>query len=99
MNHRCALSLGLALGPLCFLASAEGPSLRGPDATEYLNRKGTYNSLTEAVDVAMYGAHPDAPGFAAPNSRHDFVAHFSKTGLEIDGMGWQSSWRLQSVGY
>ena len=100
MNTRCALFAGLALGPLCFLAAAQRmPALHGSDATTYLKQQGVYNSLGEAVASAMYGVRPDGMGFAESNPRHEFVARFTGAGLEIDGDGWRSSWRLRSVGY
>jgi len=100
MSVRIACIAGLAIGPVCFFAAAEGtPALQGSAATAYLKQEGIYNSLGEAVQAAMYGAKRDGLGFAAPNPAQDFVARFSNTGLTIEGIGWKSSWRLRSVGY
>ena len=99
MTIRPAFSMAVVCSLFCGTVFAEGPILRDPAAIEYLKQEGGYDSLGEAVAAAMYGVHADPLGFAAPNGRHDFVARFSKAGLRIDGVGWQSSWRLRSVGY
>ena len=88
MSYRFVQFLGLMLGPLSLVSVAE----RSPDL-------GTYNSLGDAIKTAMYGVRPDRAGFAAPNPRHHFSARFSGDGLRLTGAGWESSWRLRSIGY